>query len=89
MSRLEFSLQKVDFEPDPVTGFLQITYRSDPRRRHKLLSNGGHVEIKVGSVVNFASGNLFVFYRNALTMPVGNDSDRGQRGRKSQSGTVF
>ena len=47
LSQFEYSLSHVDSAPDEKTGLIQIIYRSDARRRHKLVSNGGHFEIKV------------------------------------------
>ncbi|KAL5109336.1 hypothetical protein TcWFU_008474 [Taenia crassiceps] len=47
LTQLEYSLNRVDYKPDEKTGLLEIVYRSDPRRRHRLVYDGGHIEIKV------------------------------------------
>ncbi|KAM3188497.1 hypothetical protein ACTXT7_000051 [Hymenolepis weldensis] len=47
LTQLEYSLAKVDLTPDPNTGLIEIHYRSEPRRRHKLLKDGGHIEVKI------------------------------------------
>ncbi|VDM30561.1 unnamed protein product [Hydatigera taeniaeformis] len=47
LSQLEYSLCHVDLKPDKSTGAIEIFYRSDPCRRHRLLSDGGYIGIKV------------------------------------------
>ncbi|VDD81785.1 unnamed protein product [Mesocestoides corti] len=47
LSQLEYSLVRADPVPDPSTGLIHLVYRSDPRRRHKLLSNGGLIEVTI------------------------------------------
>ncbi|KAM7533507.1 hypothetical protein Aperf_G00000127840 [Anoplocephala perfoliata] len=77
LSQLEYSLQGADSVPDPVTGLLQITYQSDPLRRHKLLSNGGRIEIKVGNKDCFDSDTLMASYRSPLSTLTGDDFGQG------------
>lgn len=47
LTGLEYSIEKIDAKPDPITGILQIKYRSDQRRNHKLVFDGGFLEVKV------------------------------------------
>ncbi len=49
LSKLEYSLINFKRSPDPETGLLELVYRSDPRRKHKLVYDGGYVEVKVSS----------------------------------------
>ncbi|VDK39120.1 unnamed protein product [Taenia asiatica] len=59
LTQFEYSFVRVDLRPDEKTGVIEIVYRSDPRRRHKLVYDGGHIEIKVAvSVKDIATRRL-------------------------------
>ncbi|KAH9284396.1 hypothetical protein ECG_02676 [Echinococcus granulosus] len=59
LTQLEYSLTRVDLKPDEKPGLIEIIYRSDPRRRHRLVHDGGHIEVKVAvSVRDIAARGL-------------------------------
>nr|CDS30617.1 lysosomal protein NCU G1 B [Hymenolepis microstoma] len=47
LTQFDYSLVKADPTPDPETGLIEIRYRSEPQRRHRLLKDGGHIEVKI------------------------------------------
>lgn len=47
LSELAFTITKMDDQPDAKTGLLQIVFRSDSHRKHKLFWDGGYIEMKV------------------------------------------
>ncbi|KAL5967415.1 hypothetical protein TSMEX_004889, partial [Taenia solium] len=47
LTQFEYSFVHVDLKSDKKTGVIEIVYRSDPRRRHRLVFDGGHIEVKV------------------------------------------